>query len=108
MWQRARVDLKSFIPANAVEPKLRRSLTLPLLTLCGIGVTVGAGIYVLIGAVAGHARIHTPLAFVLAGTVMGLTVASYSELCARFRWRLVRRPMSKPRSIDAGSPLSLV
>jgi basic amino acid/polyamine antiporter, APA family len=47
-----------------------------LLTLYGIGVTVGAGIYVLIGAVASHARMHAPLAFVLAAIVMGLTVAS--------------------------------
>ena len=70
--------------ADTVEPKLRRRLTLPLLTLYGIGVTVGAGIYVLIGAVASHARIHAPLAFVLAAIVMGLTVASYAELCARF------------------------
>ena len=32
------------------SPALKRSLTLPLLTLYGLGVTVGAGIYVLIGA----------------------------------------------------------
>jgi len=65
-------------------PRLRRSLTLPLLTLYGIGATVGAGIYVLIGAVARHAGIHAPLAFVMAAIVMGLTVASYAELCARY------------------------
>jgi amino acid transporter len=69
---------------NLTEPTLKRALTLPLLTLYGIGVTVGAGIYVLIGAVASHAGIHAPLAFVIAAVVMGLTVASYAELCARF------------------------
>lgn len=71
-------------PATNAAPALRRSLTLPLLTLYGIGVTVGAGIYVLIGAVASHAGIHAPLAFVMAAIVMGLTVASYAELCARY------------------------
>jgi len=72
--------------ADPVESRatLRRSLNLPLLTLYGIGVTVGAGIYVLIGAVASHAQNHAPLAFVIAAIVMGLTVASYAELCTRF------------------------
>jgi len=70
--------------SDPAEPRLRRSLTLPLLTLYGIGATIGAGIYVLIGAVAGHAGRHAPLAFVIAAVVMGLTVASYAELCARF------------------------
>lgn len=63
---------------------LQRRLSLPLLILYGIGVTVGAGIYVLIGAVAGHAGIYAPLSFVLAAVVMGLTVGSYAELCTRY------------------------
>lgn len=63
---------------------LRRRLGLPLLILYGTGITVGAGIYVLIGAVAGHAGIHAPWSFVLAAGVMGLTVASYAELSTRF------------------------
>lgn len=70
--------------AGATPPTLRRSLGLTLLTLYGVGVTVGAGIYVLIGAVTRHAGMMTPLAFVLAAVVMGLTVASYAELCTRF------------------------
>ena len=63
---------------------LRRRLNLPLLVLYGTGVTVGAGIYVLIGAIAGHAKTFAPLAFVFAAIVMGLTVGSYAELCTRF------------------------
>ena len=66
------------------QTSLRRRLTLPLLVLYGVGVTIGAGIYVLIGAMAGHAGMRAPLAFVLAGVVMGLTAASYAELCTRF------------------------
>jgi len=65
-------------------PVLRRRLSLPLVVLYGTGVTVGAGIYVLVGAVASHAGKHAPLSFVIAAIVMGLTVASYAELCTRF------------------------
>ena len=64
--------------------QLRRRLGLPLLVLYGAGITVGAGIYVLIGAVAGHAGRFAPWAFVLAALVMGLTVGSYAELCTRY------------------------
>lgn len=63
---------------------LQRRINLPLLVLYGIGVTVGAGIYVLIGAMAGRAGLHAPLAFLLAAIVMAFTAASYAELCARF------------------------
>ncbi len=64
--------------------KLRRRLGLPLLVLYGTGITIGAGIYVLIGAVAGHAGVYAPWSFVLAGMVMALTVASYAELSTRY------------------------
>ena len=63
---------------------LRRRLGLPLLVLYGTGITIGAGIYVLVGQVAGHAGAYAPWSFVLAATVMALTVASYAELSTRF------------------------
>lgn len=63
---------------------LRRRLGLPLLVLYGTGVTVGAGIYVLIGAVAGHAGVYSSWAFALAAAVMALTGASYAELATRY------------------------
>jgi len=63
---------------------LRRRLGLPLLVLYGVGITIGAGIYVLIGAVAGHAGRFAPWSFVLAAAVMALTVGSYAELATRF------------------------
>jgi APA family basic amino acid/polyamine antiporter len=63
---------------------LRRRLNLLLLVLYGIGITVGAGIYVLIGAVAGHAGLYAPWAFGLAAVAMAFTVASYAELSTRF------------------------
>ena len=69
-----------------VEPPaaLRRRLGLPLLVLYGTGITIGAGIYVLIGEVAGHAGKYAPWSFVFAAMVMALTVASYTELSTRF------------------------
>jgi APA family basic amino acid/polyamine antiporter len=63
---------------------LRRRLSLPLLVLYGVGITIGAGIYVLIGAVAGHAGKYAPWSFVLAAAAMALTVGSYAELATRF------------------------
>jgi len=63
---------------------LQRRLSLPLLVLYGIGITIGAGIYVLIGAVAGHAGRYAPWSFVLAAVVMAFTVGSYAELTTRF------------------------
>ena len=62
---------------------LRRALSLPLIVLYGLGVTIGAGIYVLIGATAGVAGIHAPLSFCLAALVMAPTAASFAELSGR-------------------------
>jgi len=70
-------------PTDAVVP-LRRQLGLALLVLYGTGITVGAGIYVLVGAVAGHAGVYAPWSFVAAAAVMALTVASYAELSTRY------------------------
>lgn len=67
-----------------VPQALRRRLGLPLLVLYGTGITIGAGIYVLIGAVANHSGRHAPWSFILAALVMALTVASYAELSTRF------------------------
>ena len=70
---------------STVQPVLlKRRLGLPLLVLYGTGITIGAGIYVLIGAVAGHAGVYSPWSFLLAAAVMAFTVASYIELSARY------------------------
>lgn len=71
-------------PPIEIAPTLKRRLGLPLLVLYGTGITVAAGIYVLIGAVAGHAGAYTPWSSVLAAMVMTFTVASYAELATRF------------------------
>lgn len=64
--------------------ELARRLNLPLLVLYGLGVTVGAGIYVLIGEIAGRAQIFTPYAFLLAGVVIAPTTYSFTKLVTRF------------------------
>jgi APA family basic amino acid/polyamine antiporter len=71
-------------PALPRPTALRRRLGLTLLTLYGIGITIGAGIYVLIGAVAAHAGRAAPWSFVLAAAAMAFTVASYAELATRY------------------------
>lgn len=66
------------------EPKLTRTITLPHLILYGMGTMIGAGIYVIIGIIAGYAHFYTPFAFLMAGLVGLLTAISYSELSHHF------------------------
>jgi APA family basic amino acid/polyamine antiporter len=64
--------------------ELKRSISLPLLSFYGIGTILGAGIYVLIGKVAGYAGLYTPWSFLVASILAGLSAFSYAELAARF------------------------
>lgn len=68
----------------ASSPSLKRSLTLPMVTLYGMGTILGAGIYVLIGEVAGVAGINTPLSFFIGAVLAGFSAFSYAELSSRF------------------------
>jgi amino acid transporter len=63
---------------------LRRTLGTDLLVLYGLGVIVGAGIYVLIGTVIAVAGSGAPWSFVIAGAVAAVTGLSYAELAVRF------------------------
>lgn len=64
-------------------PVLRRSITLIPLALYGVGVTVGAGIYVLVGLTAAEAGMAAPLSFLLAAFIVAPTAFSFAELSAR-------------------------
>lgn len=66
-----------------MEVTLNRRIGLGLLTAYGVGVIVGAGIYVLVGVVVGSAGVWAPLAFLLAGLVALPSALSYGELAAR-------------------------
>ncbi len=71
-------------PDGDGRPSLQRRLSLPLLILYGLGVTVGAGIYVLVGAAAAKAGFYAPVSFLLAALVVAFTGFTYSELSTRF------------------------
>lgn len=66
------------------EPALKRSLSLTLVTLYGLGNILGAGIYVLIGKVAANAGQYAPLSFLVASILAGLTAFTYAELSSRY------------------------
>lgn len=70
--------------SGAGQPKLRRALTTPLVVLYGLGVTIGAGIYVLVGATVAEAGPFAPVAFLLAALVVAFTAFSYAELSTRY------------------------
>jgi len=69
---------------TAQQPTLQRRLSLNMMVLYGLGTTIGAGIYALIGKVAGAAGIYAPLAFVVAALLAGCSAFAFAELVARF------------------------
>ncbi len=71
-------------PASGEKVELRRSLSLPLITFYGLGTILGAGIYVLVGKVAGAAGLYAPVSFALAAVTAGLSAFTYMELCSRY------------------------
>src|SRR5690242_18516953 len=66
------------------EPRLRRILTFWPLLLYGLGVIIGAGIYVAIGSVIARAGDAAPVSFLLAGITAAMTGLCYAELASRF------------------------
>lgn len=69
---------------NPDKPTLARALGLPLLVFYGLGVTVGAGIFALIGEILGIAGDHAPLAFIVAGIIAAATARAFALLSRRF------------------------
>ncbi|AQK65358.1 Cationic amino acid transporter 4 vacuolar [Zea mays] len=65
--------------------RLAKTLSIPHLVAIGVGSTIGAGIYVLVGTVA---REHTgpglTLSFLIAGVAAALSALCYAELSCRF------------------------
>ena len=61
---------------------LRRVLGLPMMVFYGVGVTIGAGIFALIGEITRIAGDHAPMAFLLAGVIAGATGISYAKLAS--------------------------
>lgn len=67
----------------AHDTDLRRSLSLWQVVLYGLGVTIGAGIYVLVGVAAGESGVLAPLAFLFAALMLSFTALSFAELATR-------------------------
>ncbi|MFT6057513.1 MAG: amino acid transporter [Pseudohongiellaceae bacterium] len=65
-------------------PTLSRSLNLTQVTLYGLGNILGAGVYVLIGKVAGEAGYLAPFSFLIASIIAGITAFSFCELSSRY------------------------
>ena len=71
-------------PQSQQQSKLKRSLSLPMMVLYGLGTTIGAGIYALVGEVAGIAGYYAPYSFLIASILAGFTALSFAEISARF------------------------
>lgn len=63
---------------------LKRSLSLWLVTLYGLGTTIGAGIFVLVGKVAGVSGMYAPVAFLVAALLAGGAALAFAELSGRY------------------------
>jgi len=69
---------------RSTPPQLRRTLGFWALVFYGVGDILGAGIYALVGKVAGVAESASWAAFAVAFVVAGLTAVTYAELGGRF------------------------
>lgn len=66
------------------KQELKKSLHLWQLIFFGVGTMLGAGIYVLVGKVAGVSGFLAPGAFLFAALLAGFTAFSFAELSARY------------------------
>ena len=66
------------------EPELRRTLGLVQVVLYGVGLILGAGIYVVIGDAAAISGNVIWISFILAAVVATFTGLSYAELASMF------------------------
>ncbi|KAG4912752.1 hypothetical protein AAZX31_19G104500 [Glycine max] len=71
-------------PRRNSQPLLAKELTVLHLIAVGVGSTIGAGVYVLVGAVAReHAGPALAISFLIAGLAAGLSAFCYAELASR-------------------------
>lgn len=70
---------------SGAEPHtgLKRTLSMPMAIFYGVGNILGAGIYVLIGKVAGVAGYYSPLAFIFSALIVVPTAFTYAEWVSR-------------------------
>ncbi|XP_061363864.1 cationic amino acid transporter 2, vacuolar-like isoform X2 [Gastrolobium bilobum] len=81
LTRRKRVD--SAIENNS-KAQLAKELTVPHLMAIGVGATIGAGVYVLVGTVAReHSGPALAISFLIAGLAAALSAFCYAELASR-------------------------
>lgn len=69
---------------NSEPDSLKRVFGLPTLVIYGVGDILGAGIYAVIGKIAGLSGTLVWISFIIAMVVAALTALSYAELGSRF------------------------
>ncbi len=69
---------------NDPAPSLKRELGIAEVTLAGVGIILGAGIYALLGTAAGMAGNAVWLSFIISAIVALFTCLSYAELASMF------------------------
>ncbi|KAK9671339.1 hypothetical protein RND81_12G023200 [Saponaria officinalis] len=80
--RRKRVDSNKSSTSNGHQ--LAKALTVPHLIAIGVGSTIGAGVYILVGTVAReHSGPALALSFLIAGIAAGLSAFCYAELASR-------------------------
>ena len=87
--------------------RLKRALSLFQVTVCGVGIILGAGIYALVGLGAGYAGPALWLSFLISGVIAAFTALSYAELSSIFRedageYDYVNKTMGKTTAIITG------
>ncbi len=65
------------------ETRLKRTLSLPMITFYGLGTIIGGGFYALVGTIAGKAGMYAPVSYLVSSTIAFFCALSYSELSAR-------------------------
>ncbi|KAL1214500.1 Cationic amino acid transporter 2, vacuolar [Cardamine amara subsp. amara] len=85
-YVRSLVRRKQVDSANSKSQghQLAKALTVPHLIAIGVGATIGAGVYILVGTVAReHSGPSLALSFLIAGIAAGLSAFCYAELSSR-------------------------
>ena len=72
------------VDQDSTTVQLKRVLSLPQVVLYGLGTTIGAGIYALLGEIAEVSGYMAPWAFVTAALLALLTALSFARMVARY------------------------
>uniref|UniRef100_J3LR85 Cationic amino acid transporter C-terminal domain-containing protein n=2 Tax=Oryza brachyantha TaxID=4533 RepID=J3LR85_ORYBR len=84
LMRRKQVDSNRVRDEGQGLPQLAKELNVPTLVAIGVGSTIGAGVYVLVGTVAReHAGPALTISFLIAGIASALSAFCYAELASR-------------------------